>query len=430
MFEITGKYTSAKIMIDGVDETTMSQLYAMISHPAFTNPVAIMPDTHAGKGCVVGFTMPITDKVIPNIVGVDIGCGMLSFNVGKNLFGRISKKDLDDKIRQFVPFGTNTRSKVSQYKMDWTSINKKLNQLCLKFNEKFDNTVWPAVMDDKEFTLLCKRIGIDEGRALKSLGTLGGGNHFIEVSKSDNTGDYWITIHSGSRNFGKCVAEYWQKIACTPTRTKGEHAEFVKKTYDKSEWESEIKKYDEKYGSIQVKGMEYLSGAKMYRYLVDMMIAQEYSSLNRHIMMREITDILCREYVDYFLSESIETIHNFIDFDDWIIRKGSIRSYEGEKCIIPFNMRDGILLCEGKSNPEWNYSAPHGAGRVYSRSKAKAVLNIKDVEKQMEGIYTSCIPLDEASDAYKDPSIIEECIEPTVTIVDRLIPVMNLKCNG
>jgi RNA-splicing ligase RtcB len=272
---------------------------------------------------------------------------------------------------------------------------------------------------------------VDEGRVYKSLQSLGGGNHFIEVSKSSETGNYWITIHSGSRNFGKCVAEYHQKVACRPKMSKGSFIEMVKSNYDRKEWEYQMSRYNELHtSSNQPKGSEYLEGEDMYNYLVDAMIAQEYASLNRSCMMKAITDVLCEEYVDYFLSEYIETVHNFIDFRDWIIRKGSIRSYEGERLILPFNMRDGILICEGKTNSEWNCSAPHGAGRVYSRSKAKATLNIKDVERQMKGIFTSCIPLDEAPDAYKDASVIEECIEPTAVIVDRLIPVLNMKCHG
>lgn len=252
----------------------------------------------------------------------------------------------------------------------------------------------------------------------------------MEISKSTLTGDYWITVHSGSRNFGKCVAEYHQKIACKPSITKEDYVAYVKRIYHKDNWASHISRYNEIHGNTQVKGMEYLEGEKMYDYLVDMYIAQEYALLNHTIMIDEILGVLNSYGVEYEIKETIKTIHNFIDFNDWIIRKGSVRSYEGEKFILPFSMRDGILICEGKSNPEWNYSAPHGAGRVLSRSKAKSVLNIDEVKKQMEGVYTSCIPLDEAPDAYKDATIIEICIEPTAVVVDRLKPVLNMKDRG
>lgn len=427
MFEIKGKYTTAKVMIDELDETTMSQIYSMVNHPAFTNPISIMPDTHAGKGSVIGFTMPITDKVIPNIVGVDISCMMSSINVGKRLFESMTMKQFDDSVRDVIPFGTNIRSTVSKITFDWKLLNVKLRQFCLKFNEKYNTSMIPVDMNGSKFEELCRKIGIKENRAWLSLGTTGGGNHFIEVSKSTLTGDYWITVHSGSRNFGKCVAEYHQKIACKPSVTKEEYVAYVKRVYHKDNWASHIARYNELHGNTQVKGMEYLEGENMYNYLVDMYISQEYAMLNHTIMLEEIIGVLNSYDVEYSIKETIKTIHNFIDFKDWIIRKGSVRSYEGEKFILPFSMRDGILICEGKSNPEWNYSAPHGAGRVLSRSKAKSVLNIDEVKKQMEGIYTSCIPLDEAPDAYKDATIIEMCIEPTATVVDRLKPVLNMK---
>lgn len=428
MFEIKGKYTTAKVMIDNIDETTMSQIVSMTNHPASTNPISIMPDTHAGAGCVVGFTMPISDKIVPNWVGVDLSCQMTSFNVGKRLFESISMKQFDEGVRDVVPFGTNIRSKVSKTSFNWKHLNEKLRLFCMKYNEKYDTNMSPVVMDGGKFEELCRRINIKENRAWLSLGSLGGGNHFIEVSKSSSTGDYWITIHSGSRNFGKCVAEYHQKIACNPSIDKGEYIEMVKSKYDKKDWSYQMSRYNELYGNTQTKGSEYLEGDKMYNYLVDVMIAQEYATLNHTIMMKEIIGVLGEYDIEYYVDEIIKTIHNTIDLDDWVIRKGSVRSYEGEKFILPFSMKDGILICEGKSNPEWNFSAPHGAGRVLSRSKAKSVLNMDDVKKQMKGIYTSCIPLDEAPDAYKDASVIEECIEPTAKVIDRLIPIINMKC--
>lgn len=262
-------------------------------------------------------------------------------------------------------------------------------------------------------------------------------NHFIEIGKSENTGDYWLTIHSGSRNFGKCIAEYHQKVAVrvqnTPVISKEDWVYQVKETYPKDEWGVKIARYQELYGrKIAPKGMEYLEGNDMFNYLVDMTIAQIYADFNRKVMMDEILEVLSELNVDYpALGEEIITVHNFIDFDDWIIRKGAIRSYVGEKSVLPWNMEDGLVIIEGKSNPEWNYSAPHGAGRLFSRSAAKQKLNLEDAKKSMKdkGIYSSGTPLDEVKGAYKDPEIIEICIEPTATIIDRIKPVMNLKGN-
>lgn len=215
----------------------------------------------------------------------------------------------------------------------------------------------------------------------------------------------------------------------TPLVSKEDWVKRVKEKYPQEQWGSEIARYQELYGRRKApKGMEYLEGDDMYGYLCDMVVAQIYADFNRKVMMDEIIEVMQKFGLEYDYDwEEVMTVHNFIDFDDWIIRKGAVRSYEGEKFILPFNMKEGLLICEGKSNPEWNYSAPHGAGRVMSRSEAKRKLRQSDAEKQMEGIYSSNIPLDEAPDAYKDAEIIEICIEPTANIVDRIKPVMNMK---
>ncbi len=260
-------------------------------------------------------------------------------------------------------------------------------------------------------------------------------NHFIELGKSNKTDDYWLTIHSGSRNFGKCIADYHQKKAVriqnTPSMSKEDYVNEVKAKYESKYWAEEIAKYNIKHTHKQSpKGMEYLQGEDMFDYLVDMIIAQTYADFNRKVMMDEILKVLSElgtEYPDF--GEEIITIHNFIDFDDWIIRKGAIRSYVGEKAVIPFNPKTGLIICEGKSSPEWNYSAPHGAGRLFSRSDAKRKISKEDAEKAMEGVYASVKPLDESPLAYKDAEIIEICIEPTVHILDRVISIMNLKAS-
>jgi RNA-splicing ligase RtcB len=432
MIEYNGKYTTAKVMIDQIDNTTAGQITEFINHEAFTNPIAIMPDCHAGKGAVIGFTMEVTDKVIPNVIGVDIGCGMLAFRVSNSFLSRLRKDQVDREIRKVVPFGTNTRKTVSKhFRMSSfaSAVNKRLQKFHAEYQKRFDTTIPFVSFDENGLEDLCKTIGMDYDRCLKSVGTLGGGNHFIEVGK-DETGDYWVTIHCGSRNFGKNVAEYWQKMAVKrvsePTVSKQDYIQYVKNNFKPKQYQKEIAKYDELYGTTYVqKGSEYLTDMDAYGYMYSMVVAQAYAVWNRSVIMEEILDA-----VDVSLrGTAIETTHNFIDFDDWIIRKGAIRSYEGEQMVIPFNMEDGLLICEGKSNKEWNCSAPHGAGRVFSRSDAKRKLNLEAAKKSMadKGIYSSNIPLDECKDAYKSAGVIEAAIEPTATIVHRVKPVLNMK---
>ena len=393
MIEISGKYTKAKIMIDDIDMNCMSQIVEIINHEAFTNNVVIMPDCHYGAGGPIGLTMPIGDKVIPNVVGVDLNCAMLSYNIGKI---NINHVDLDKKIRERIPTGIN--------------VNKKGKTIL-----------------DQGFQELCKKVGVDFDYAIRSLGTLGSGNHFIEIGRSQNTGDIWITIHSGSRNLGKKVCEYWQKRACQKELfDKKEAIKKIKELYPKKELETQILKFKEELKKLRPTPLDFLTGIDRSDYIDDTLICQEYASLNRRTIMEEILSILGNPTI----KDEIETIHNYIDTKDNMIRKGAIRSYIGERMLIPFNMRDGILICEGKSNPEWNFSAPHGAGRVLSRSKAKSNLNIEKFEEDMKGIFSTSVchgTIDEAPDAYKDSSVIEKAIEPTAIILDKIIPIHNLK---
>lgn len=438
MIEVHGKYTNAKIMIDDVEPECMSQIHHFTNHLAFTNPVAIMPDCHSGKGSVIGFTMPMTDKVIPNVVGVDIGCGILSVNFGKDL--GLSLEMLDHKIRQRVPFGAEVHENSAIHMKNdfpWNRANVTAQKFAAAYRDKYG--IYPEwnEYDMDWFMHTCeKRVGGGVRRIINSLGTLGGGNHFIETGVSES-GDHWITIHTGSRNFGKRVCEYWQGKAVKWLRKDRqvelrERIEKVKQEEkDGKEIYRKIKeiKQDLKLDvGIDMKGCEWLEGEMATGYLFDMIFAQTYAEVNREYICRIIQEALKIEPLD-----KIETVHNFIDFHDWVIRKGAIRSYVGERMIIPFNMRDGILVCEGKSNEEWNCSAPHGAGRVMSRAKAKKTLNTEDFQKQMDGIYSTSVgqgTLDEAPDAYKDSTIIEIAIEPTAAIVDRLKPIHNMKDAG
>jgi RNA-splicing ligase RtcB len=434
MFDLKGKYTTAKITIDYVEAMGMAQIIAFINHPAFTNPVAIMPDTHAGKGSVVGFTMPLGDKVIPNVIGVDIGCGMKSMDIGSGL--NIDLVHLNHKIRQQVPFGFATHDKpILDMKKDfpWRLACSEAQKFALAYQDEFGTGITLPHYDFDWFTRKCAAIGCDLGRAIKSIGTLGGGNHFIEVG-TDQNGQVWITIHTGSRNFGKCICEYWQDKAIKKVKkqTKEDTKNAVKElkaTYTGKELYDRIKALKNLPDPVPDFGcadeLRWLEGEDAQSYLFDMVFAQIYAEVNRHYIASTIRGIL-----DVPFMPSIDTVHNFIDFKDFIIRKGAIRSYVGERMIIPFNMRDGILICEGLSNPEWNYSAPHGAGRVLSRGQAKKHIALDTFKEQMKDVYSTSVcagTLDEAPDAYKDAKFIEEAIAPTAKIIGRIKPILNMK---
>lgn len=429
MFEITGKYTTAKVMIDDVEETAISQIYNFVNHPAFTNPIAIMPDVHAGKGSCIGFVMPMTDKLIANIVGVDIACGMLSINIGKEL--PLSLEHIDHKIRQRIPFGYNIYDKSilnTEREFPWQEVNSTMYNFYMAYQNKFNKSYSFPKYNQDYLQDTIERIGADAGRIYKSIGTLGGGNHFLEFGKDDND-NFWITVHTGSRNFGKCVCDYWQNKAIHIVKKEKQEKlrmkiDTIRSTYKGMEIKKQIRKAREELGLDEKVNSDlmYLEGEYAWGYLCDMIFAQKYAEVNRKYIVHQILDILNMKIID-----SIETLHNFIDFRDFTIRKGAIRSYVGERMIIPFNPRDGILVCEGKSNPEWNYSAPHGAGRLMSRSKAKEIISDEDAEKALDGIFASQKPKDESPLAYKDSKIIEEAIEPTAKILFKIKPILNMK---
>ena len=345
-----------------------------------------MPDCHAGAGCVIGTTMIITDKVCPNLIGVDIGCGVTLIKTNIIFEDRLA--ELDSVIRKRVPFGLDTHT---------------------------DDKIWP--FED----LICWDF-LDyetKARAMKSLGTLGGGNHFIEAYK-----DGWIAVHSGSRNIGYKVAKHYQKLA-----------ENWVKDYNRTEVLEQMKQIEPKlrqqwYTDNKIKvsrDLSYLMGSDMDDYLHDMVIIQKFAANNRAAMLFSILSEM-----DGKSLEVIESTHNYIDASTMCLRKGAISARNGEKLVIPLNMRDGILICRGKGNPEWNYSAPHGAGRLYSRSEAKKQFTVGQYAEQMQGIFSTCInssTLDEAPFAYKDYKEIMRCIEPTVDIIDRLIPIFNFKAS-
>jgi len=380
-----GKYNSANVMIDEIDPETSSQIYSFLNHPAFANTyISIMPDCHAGAGAVIGFTSKLNDYVIPNIVGVDIGCGVLAINLGcVSWEGKKDLEHLDNFIKQNIPSGFNIRS------VNETMTNKK------KPEDVFDKELLSKI------TELSKITNQEITKIKGSIGTLGGGNHFIEIDHYDNTGEYWLLIHSGSRNFGLKIANYYQAQA----------KKFLQKAF---------------VGADAYKGLEYLPldmGGE--DYFEAMKVAQAFASLNRKLMAELIIN-----WIGNPALETIETVHNYINFKDNIIRKGAVSAHKDEKLVIPFNMRDGVAVCKGKGSSKWNYSAPHGAGRILSRSQAKKILSLDEFKAEMIGIYTTTATqntIDEAPMAYKDKELIVDTIQETVDIEFFMKPIYNFK---
>lgn len=399
MIEIIGKYNTAYCYTDIIDPSAYAQILLTCNYEAFKDlKIRIMPDVHAGKGCTIGTTMTITDKVVPNMVGVDIGCGMYTVALGK--------VDIDlkkfDEIAHTIPTG---------------------------------RAVWDGRVEKFDLTeLKCYRELKDSSRLMRSLGTLGGGNHFIEIDV-DEDGEKYLIIHSGSRNLGTQVARYYQKIAVDLDRGK---EEFFKKkeeiiaTYKaqkrKKEIESALKKLEMEWRRKPPSMPEdlcYLYGEYMQDYLHDINICQQFATKNREKM----AEILLKK-AGLTAKSAFHTVHNYIDVKEKILRKGSVSAKDGEILLIPINMRDGSLICKGKGNEEWNFSAPHGAGRLLSRSSANESLTMAEYEAQMKGIYTTCVnssTLDESPMAYKNIEDIVNNIGPTAHIIAHIKPIYNFK---
>lgn len=401
MIEIKGEYTSAIIYTDNVESEALSQIYGICSHPIFKdNPIRIQADTHAGKGCVIGFTARLNDnKIIPNLIGVDIGCAMTVVKLGKVDLDLVN---LDKFILNNIPHGNN--------------VSKKPHKLDNNFKDDIYN--------------VCKRIkDVDSyDRHIKSIGSLGSGNHFIEVSK-DKEDNIYLIIHSGSRNFGHKIATFYQKRAelhCDERRKYFNdliNSYRIKNKIEKDEYTDSIDK--ENIYKVP-KDLSFLEGEEALNYLNDMKVAQKFASANRKAIAKSILNYLSLEPESIF-----ETIHNYIS-DDGYIRKGAISAKEDEIVLIPINMRDGSILARGKGNEEYNYSAPHGAGRIMSRSKAKSALSLEDFKNSMDGIYTTSVgnnTLDEAPMAYKPIKEILNNIGDTVEVLDILKPIYNFKSN-
>ena len=401
MFEIKGKVNTAVCYAKVVEEEAIGQIRRMCDY-AFTegSRIRIMPDVHAGAGCTIGTTMTVTDKAVPNIVGVDIGCGMYTVNLGKT--------DIDfervDEAAHYIPSGKNV----------WEGRN-----------ERFDLT-----------GLRCYRSLKESRRLERSLGTLGGGNHFIEIDEAAD-GTKFLVIHSGSRNLGKQVAEYYQQLAVD--LAKGKETYFIARDelireYKAAGRRKEIqaaleamkKEFEEKELAVPA-DLCWVYGTYFEDYLHDVEICQRFAARNRE-KMAEI--LLTRTGIAR--GEAFHTIHNYIDPDEMILRKGAIAAHKGEKVLIPINMRDGSVLAVGKGNPEWNFSAPHGAGRIMSRRTARETLDLAAYQETMKGIYTTSVneaTIDEAPMAYKSLNDIIDVIRETVDIIDILKPIYNFKAS-
>lgn len=399
-----------KIFTNNVEYECLEQIELLLKQEMFKDcKVRIMSDCHSGKGCVIGFTANLGDKVIPNIVGVDIGCGMYCINLG-NI--DINLQWLDEGIRKEVPAG-----------------REGFKETKIKFKKIQELICYRELKNYKEFE--------------RQIGTLGSGNHFIEIDVDSKENKY-LVIHSGSRNLGNQVATYYQKLAIKLHlgydqyfKEKEELIRTYKEQGRRQEIQEEIKKLNVKYSGKRVdmpNDLCYLEGQYKDNYLHDMKICQEYAVLNRETMAKNIIEKVINPMLKNKLNlnnlEQFQTIHNYLNFEDNIIRKGAVSANKGEKLIIPINMRDGSLICVGKGNKDWNNSAPHGAGRIMSRSKAKELVDMNEYTSSMNGIYTTSVSestIDEAPMVYKPLKEIEENIKNTVDIVERIKPIYNFK---
>ena len=399
MFEIKGKINTAICYAKVVEDDAIEQIRRMCDYE-FTkdSKIRIMPDVHAGKGCTIGTTMTVTDKVVPNIVGVDIGCGMYTVNLGK---GDIDFVKLDE-AAHFIPSGMNI----------WEGRQEKFDLQELRCYRSLKNTKWLE----------------------RSLGTSGGGNHFIEVDRALD-GTNYLVIHTGSRNLGKQVAEIYQQLAVDLNKGKEtyfQERDEIIRTYKEQGRRKEIEKALKEISwyareATMPEDLCFLYGQYFEDYMHDVEICQRFARRNRE----KIAEILL-DRTGLTGTDGFHAIHNYIDVEEMILRKGAIAAHTGEKVLIPINMRDGSVLAIGKGNPEWNYSAPHGAGRIMSRTKAKNELNLDEYKKVMAGVYTTSVnaaTLDEAPMAYKSLDDIIDVIRESVDVIEVMKPIYNFKAN-
>ncbi len=399
---IEGKYNRAVVFQTAIEEEAAVQLKTLCDSPFVRGAkIRVMPDVHAGAGCVIGFTSDLTDMVVPDLVGVDIGCGMLTVDLGKK---RPDFDLLDRAVRTRIPAGMEVR----------------------------DEPIAP--FEELETLRIASSLS-DVGRLRRSLGTLGGGNHFIEVDVSSG-GTYYLVIHTGSRNLGKQVAERYERLAVSCCKGKIRRRAMTKELIARYRAEGRERELSaalavldgEPEASALPDSLCYLTGAEREDYLADMGVCQRFACANRRAIAGELLTALGLPALDD--TAHFETVHNYIDLGEGILRKGAVSARRGEILLIPMNMQAGSLLCRGKGNPEWNLSAPHGAGRAMSRSRARSLFTVEEFAARMQGIYTTSVSaatVDECPMAYKDPAEIAALLEPTADIIDRLVPVYNFK---
>jgi RNA-splicing ligase RtcB len=393
MIELKGKYNTAKVFTDNIEQEAISQIINLLNQEFVCgSQIRIMPDTHAGAGCTIGTTMTITGKVVPNLVGVDIGCGMETVLLADK---HVELQKLDKVIHEAVPAGFDTRRDSHPY------------------------------MEEINLAELYCAGHVNLGRAELSMGTLGGDNHFIELDKDDE-GRFYLVVHSGSRNLGKQVADYYQKAAAKNLERRRNDASRLIAELKSQDREKEIQDELHKREYLKVDRTLAFADGELFRdYIHDMIITQHYAMLNRKAIAKEIV-----KGMKFKVEDSFTTIHNYIETDTMILRKGAISAKAGERVLIPINMRDGSLVCTGKGNPDWNQSAPHGAGRLMSRSAAKESITLSQFKASMEGIYSTTVnksTIDESPFAYKPMDEIIDNIADTVDIVKIIKPVYNFK---
>ena len=397
MIQIKGKYCKdCKIFIDNIEQEALSMVYHFLDHPMFEgSKIRIMPDVHAGKDIVVGFTVPFTDHVNPDHVGGDIGCsvstGITDLKVNEADYAAIERS-----IREHVKFGMTIHEK-SVY--DVKQLYKHLQTRLTEARQQWPEMVSNMDVTDEGITAFLKRIDMSEHMFYHSIGTVGGGNHFVEVGVTPD-GNYAFTVHCGSRNLGQKVWKYWKQV------------------------------------SVNQAGVtnSFLMGDAMKGYITDMVVAQAYAEFNHQVIDRLVLDaIVSCSGQNADIVERIYTTHNYIDFSMKMLRKGAVAAPEGRKLVIPFNMRDGLIICHGKGNDDWNQSAPHGAGRLLSRSDAKELIDLEEHRESMKGIYSTSVgtgTIDKSPMAYKDPKEILQLIADTVEVDYFIHPVINMKATN
>lgn len=411
-----------------IDMETMKQIKYMASTMILKN-VRVMPDCHKGHGCCVGLTAQIDDKVFPRYVGVDIGCGISMYPLNIKLKPKKIPK-VEQLIRAVIPMGKNRHTTLKMRDSDWDYLERVCTADLEGLKERFPTTTLPIKIDREWIEEMLAKIGGSIKDDLKTVGTLGGGNHYVEIN-GETDGKNYITVHSGSRSIGYKICTYHQnKIDETSKLDRIKLAtkfKAIRRKHKVSKVVKELEKQvvEEEKAKLKPK---YLEGDDMIEYLLDMIVGQNLATLNRNVMIRSFVENLLGD--DMFdETQIIETRHNYIDFKRFVLRKGSISAEKGETCIISLNMKDGILLCRGKGNPDWNYSSAHGCGRVLNRARA-ARLDMKTFRKEMEDVYSTCVrkeTLDESPMAYRDVDLVKSCLEESVDIIEQLKPIINCK---